>query len=800
MIFSLTDGRTSAWQWDRNLSLNVDDSEYQIEEIHMSNEATKGAFVCEMKDDRTVAIPNILLTASRDIFIYVVVSDNYGKRTELRETLHVHARKKPQDYVYTETEVYEYRDYITRLEAVENTVLQAGTVYTLPPDEGAYVNIRVSTNEDNSKTYYIDFYIPEGQQGEPGKPGSPGNPGANGKTPYIQNGYWYIDGVNLGVKAEGTPGAPGTSVTITRIIESTESGGTNIVEFSDGNRLNVRNGEDGEGGGGGVIEETDPTVPSWAKQTNKPTYSKSEVGLGNVDNVKQYSASNPPPYPVTSVNGKTGAVTVSVPTQTSQLTNDSGFITKAVSDLANYYLKSETLSKTEINALVSAIPKFAIQVVSSLPTSDISTTTVYLLKSGTDSDLYTEYIYVNGVWEILGSQRVDLTGYALKEDIPTKLSELDNDSGYITKAVSDLVNYYKKSEVYSKDEIDKKGFLTEHQDISGKLDANKLPEAINEALAQAKESGEFDGEDGKTAYEYAQDGGFQGTETEFAEKLAFLMGYSVYGYVDADNNIIVSGSLADGTYAVKYEMQNGSTLDIGELKFHYSVTNTLTNCVSSNNSTSAANGGVYSATISANDGYELRSIVVTMDDEDISSTAVSGNTISIESVKGDIVITATATEVIVATNFFKATPTVNTIATASQDALVIGGRYGSDMGYRADAGPETLLSNYIPVQNGDEVYITNLELAALFSGLCANIGDTKPIGVFSSSNENGQVTELDTSGDIDKFKIANASANYVRICGKPSNSIKVNASGSTVVEKYDCSKIIVNIKRNGEWL
>lgn len=57
--------------------------------------------------------------------------------------------------------------------------------------------------------------------------------------------------------------------------------------------------------------ETDPTVPSWAKAASKPSYSKSEVGLGNVDNVKQYSASNPPPYPVTSVNGKTGAVTIS---------------------------------------------------------------------------------------------------------------------------------------------------------------------------------------------------------------------------------------------------------------------------------------------------------------------------------------------------------------------------------------------------------------------------------------------------------------------------------------------------------
>ena len=30
--------------------------------------------------------------------------------------------------------------------------------------------------------------------------------------------------------------------------------------------------------------ETDPTVSAWAKQPNKPTYTKSEVGLGNVDN------------------------------------------------------------------------------------------------------------------------------------------------------------------------------------------------------------------------------------------------------------------------------------------------------------------------------------------------------------------------------------------------------------------------------------------------------------------------------------------------------------------------------------
>ena len=147
------------------------------------------------------------------------------------------------------------------------------------------------------------------------------------------------------------------------------------------------------------------------------------------------------------------------PSKTSDLENDSEFITKAVSDLANYYLKSETYSKSEINQRLSAIPKFAIQVVASLPLSGDSTT-VYLLKSGDEeSNLYTEYIYVNGRWEFLGSQ-------SIAAGIPTKLSELTNDTGYITKAVTDLANYYNK--IASDNKYQPKGnYLTEHQDLSG---------------------------------------------------------------------------------------------------------------------------------------------------------------------------------------------------------------------------------------------------------------------------------------------------------------------------------------------
>lgn len=31
--------------------------------------------------------------------------------------------------------------------------------------------------------------------------------GKNGNTPYIKDGYWYIDGENTGIKAEGSNGS-----------------------------------------------------------------------------------------------------------------------------------------------------------------------------------------------------------------------------------------------------------------------------------------------------------------------------------------------------------------------------------------------------------------------------------------------------------------------------------------------------------------------------------------------------------------------------------------------------------------
>lgn len=126
-----------------------------------------------------------------------------------------------------------------------------------------------------------------------------------------------------------------------------------------------------------------------------------------------------------SVDLKDYAKREELPTRVSQLDNDSSFITAAVADLLNYYSKSETYTREEIDQKVSAIPKFSVKVVAALPSEEISETTIYLLKSGNDSgDLYTEYIFTEGKWEILGSQRVDLTGYATEAWVSDLLGKL----------------------------------------------------------------------------------------------------------------------------------------------------------------------------------------------------------------------------------------------------------------------------------------------------------------------------------------------------------------------------------------
>lgn len=117
-----------------------------------------------------------------------------------------------------------------------------------------------------------------------------------------------------------------------------------------------------------------------------------------------------------------------------------GFITDTVDDLVNYYTKSETYTKTEVNDLISQISSISFEVVDSLPpTGEVNK--IYLVPKtpGQSQDGYNEYIYVNSGWERIGSTDIDLSQYAtidyVTSSISTAVAELASEE-YVTNAVS----------------------------------------------------------------------------------------------------------------------------------------------------------------------------------------------------------------------------------------------------------------------------------------------------------------------------------------------------------------------------
>lgn len=72
----------------------------------------------------------------------------------------------------------------------------------------------------------------------------------------------------------------------------------------------------------------------------------------------------------------------------------------------------DTYTKEEIDDMVSQLKQFEMEVVQTLPTTDIKPNCIYFVPRGASGlDSYYEYIYVNGKWEFVGSTDVDLSNY-----------------------------------------------------------------------------------------------------------------------------------------------------------------------------------------------------------------------------------------------------------------------------------------------------------------------------------------------------------------------------------------------------
>lgn len=155
-------------------------------------------------------------------------------------------------------------------------------------------------------------------------------------------------------------------------------------------------------------------------------------------------------------------VDITVPTATSDLTNDSGFITSsdlptvnnatltiqkngtnvqtftanassdvtanitvptAVSDLTNdsgYQTASDVTSA--INSAISGITGISFEIVQQLPATGDAGKIYLLSNGGSGTDIYDEYIYYNNAWEKIGSTAADFTNVAYYDSVNNQLS------------------------------------------------------------------------------------------------------------------------------------------------------------------------------------------------------------------------------------------------------------------------------------------------------------------------------------------------------------------------------------------
>lgn len=125
----------------------------------------------------------------------------------------------------------------------------------------------------------------------------------------------------------------------------------------------------------------------------------------------------------------------------------------------------------------------------------------------------------------------------------------------------------------------------------------------------------------------------------------FASNVDKYGQPQGANSVVVdvAADLADVS-AFFDEVTTPDTLQAKTPTTMYAITNTLTHCTNNNAATSTARGSAYAATITADEGYTLGTVTMTMGGDDISDTAVSGGAITVPAVTGALVITATATE------------------------------------------------------------------------------------------------------------------------------------------------------------
>lgn len=120
--------KSTFFQWDINQKIHIPDVNVDcVTQVHFSSDSdcADDAFVVVpfvINNIMYANVPNIILQYPGKINVYIYCESGGGLYSEFAGALTVLPRKKPSDYVYSETEVSSLKSMEERIDAVEEDV------------------------------------------------------------------------------------------------------------------------------------------------------------------------------------------------------------------------------------------------------------------------------------------------------------------------------------------------------------------------------------------------------------------------------------------------------------------------------------------------------------------------------------------------------------------------------------------------------------------------------------------------------------------------------------------------------
>ena len=374
--------------------------------------------------------------------------------------------------------------------------------------------------------------------------------------------------------------------------------------------------------------ESDPTVPAWAKAATKPTYTASEVGAlpstTKIPSTLSELGEDSTHRVVTDTEKAAWNAKSNFSGSYNDLSNkptipsieglaSTGYVDNAVKDKVdkdgNKVLSTNDYTTAEKNKLAGIAAGAEVNVnadwnatsgdaqILNKPTLGTMAAKNSVAKTDLVSEIQTSLGKADTALQPENisdwAKQPSKPSYTANEvgalpsstKIPAKTSDLTNDSGFITGytetdptvpswAKASSKPSYTKSEVGLGNVDNVKQYSASNPPVIAQATApsdtsvvwvdtddntvDEFQDAVNLVLAQAKESGEFTPVKGVDYWTTAD-------QEDIVQQVIIALRTPVFGTIDANNIITLTGVLGEGAYTIKYEDGEGNVTEIGTL-------------------------------------------------------------------------------------------------------------------------------------------------------------------------------------------------------------------------------------------